>query len=86
MLTAFARSIIGGDGKPRFPDAVYEPKRLSPMRLAGKARVWEDAHSWEAFAEDGSGGPSLYSYSTMNECCRGVVAIGPRFDGEVAAL
>lgn len=42
------------------------------MRLAGKARIWEDAHSWEAAVttKDGKNIWGLMSYSTMTECVK----------------
>lgn len=68
---------------------VVLPESIHAMRLAGKARIWEDAHSWEAWptARDNPdhGLASVYSYSTMTEIVRagGIEWIGK--DGECTA-
>lgn len=54
-------------------EVTVDPEEIYPMRLVGKVRAWEDAHSWEAFARFvRSGNPfcMLYSYSTMTEIVR----------------
>lgn len=87
ILTAYARTIEGPDGTPRFPDAVVLPERVRPMRLVGRVRAWEDAHSWEATATWPDGGTcwSFYSFDTMTACVRAgrVRPVGK--DGEVSA-
>lgn len=87
ILTAYVRSLAGEDGRPRFPDATVDPEDIYPMRLVGKARIYEDAHSWEAYAHSPRGSIcySLLSYSTMSEIVRAgrVLPIGD--DGEVSA-
>jgi hypothetical protein len=37
-------------GPMEVQDLVVKPEAVFAMRLAGKARLWEDAHSWEAVA------------------------------------
>lgn len=80
ILTTYCRGIPGGDGNPRYPDAVCRPEAISAMRLAGKARLWEDAHSWDVLVDHG---PSLMSYASMTEIVKsgGVCPVGK--DGEV---
>lgn len=80
ILTAYARAIPGADGKPRYPGAVCHPERIHAMRLAGKARIWEDAHSWEAYVTNG---PNLMSYASMTEIVKAgrVYPVGK--DGEL---
>jgi hypothetical protein len=68
---------------------VMRPERLHPMRLAGKARIWEDAHSWEGTAESRAGGSPIlhvFSYDSMTEIVKagGVDWVGK--DGECVAL
>lgn len=86
ILTAYVRSIPGGDGSLRYHDAQVLPERIHAMRLVGKARIWEDAHSWEATATWPDGGPAttLYSFDTMTACVKAgsVRPIGK--DGEVS--
>ena len=87
ILTAHVRAMERPDGSPRYPDASVAPEDIHPMRIAGKARVYEDAHSWEAYARwpDGTVCESLMSYDTMTEIVRAgrVLPIGK--DGEVGA-
>lgn len=73
-----------------FPRFVFQvkPEDISAMRLAGKARIWEDAHSWEAWPTYGDGDKgiaSVYSYDSMTEVVRagGIEWIGK--DGECVA-
>jgi len=85
-LTEYMRSIVGKDDQPRFPGVTVAPEDIHPMRLAGAARAWEDAHSWEAHAKFESGvvAKSLYSYNTMTECARAQVLYPVGKDGELS--
>lgn len=60
------------------------PENIHAMRLVGRARAWEDAHSWEAYGTSENGNPiaSVYSYDSMTEIVRagGIEWIGK--DGE----
>lgn len=80
ILTAYARQIPGGDGKPRYPNALCTPECIHQMRLAGKARKYEDAHSWEAFVRNG---PSLMSYASMTEIAKAGKVYPVGEDGDV---
>jgi len=86
ILTAYIRSIPGRDKTTRYPDAQVLPENIHAMRLAGKARRWEDAHSWEATVTwlDGGLATTLYSFDNMTTCVRAgrVYSIGD--DGEVS--
>lgn len=70
-LAAILTAAIRADGAAA--DAEIHPRNIHPMRLVGKARLYEDAHSWEAFVTHvgdpertrGYWSHSLYSYDTM---------------------
>lgn len=85
ILTAYMQAIPGADGKPRFAGYVVNPDDIHPMRLAGLARKYEDAHSWEASATSPRGGPGprFYSYDNMTECVRAGKLHPVGDDGEV---
>ena len=80
ILTTYARTILGADGKPRYPNAVCQPERIHAMRLAGLARKYEDAHSWEAYLDNG---PSLMSYASMTEIVKAGKVYPVGKDGEI---
>ena len=84
ILTAYVRTIPGGDGVPRFPDAAVAPEDVHAMRLAGKARIYKDAHSWEAFARwpNGTVCQSFMSYDSMTKTAGRVLPVGN--DGELS--
>lgn len=85
ILTAHVRTILGGDGKPRFLECAVAPEDIHPMRLAGKARIYEDAHSWEAYARfpDSTVCYSFMSYDTMTAIVRAGRVHPVGNDGEV---
>lgn len=87
-LAAILTAAIRADGAAA--DVEVHPSNIHPMRLVGKARLWEDAHSWEAYVSQ-VGDPeksrgywrhSIYSYATMTEIVKagGIEWIGK--DGE----
>ncbi len=86
ILTAHVRTMEQPDGSQRYPDASVAPEDIRPMRLAGKARVYEDAHSWEAYARwpDGTICESLMSYDTMTAIVRAGRVLPVGKDGEVS--
>lgn len=85
ILTTYVRSIQGSDGAPRYRDVQVLPANIKAMRLVGKARLWEDAHSWEAMATfpDGGIAKTLYSFDTMTACVRAGQVQPIDKDGEV---
>jgi hypothetical protein len=89
-LAAILTAAIRADGAAA--DVEIRPEQISPMRLVGNARIWEDAHSWEAFPTRSGGDQfafyhrhSIYSYNTMTEIVKagGIEWIGK--DGECIA-
>lgn len=79
------QSIQGVDGQ-RYPGVVVKPSDIYPMRLAGKARIWEDAQSWDATATRPDGGfvTTFYSFATMTACVRAGHVLPVGDDGEVS--
>lgn len=72
ILTAQVRALEAGGGGFAFPDASVAPEDIRAMRLVGRARAQEDAHSWEAYARwpDGTVCYSFFSYDNMTACVR----------------
>lgn len=79
LLTAYVQSV--DDANPirqrsgPMPVREVRPERISAMRLVGRSREWEDAHSWKAFPSwvgepESTAGKSLYSYDSMTKCVR----------------
>lgn len=69
-------------------DLVVYAKDISSMRLVGKVRFWEDAHSWEALSTNrhtGNPGMGVYSYDTMSEIVKAGAVEPIGTDGEVVA-
>ncbi len=91
ILTTYVQSLMMPDGyngsRPRYPGAVVLPENIKPMRLAGRARAWEDAHSWDAIATwpDGDHATRFYSFDTMTACVRSKEVHPVGKGGEVSA-
>lgn len=87
ILTTYVRSIEGSDGAPRYPGAEVLPENIFQMRLVGRVRRWEDAHSWEASAtwRGDKVCMMLMSYSTMSEIVKSGRVYPVGNDGEVSA-
>jgi hypothetical protein len=64
------------------------PEEIYAMRLAGKARIWEDAHSWKASAVSGDGETvmmHIFSYDNMTAIVRAGAVDWIGKDGECCA-
>lgn len=70
------------------PVWMVRPEDISAMRLAGKARLYEDAHSWEAWPsrvdDPNARRASLYSYANMTKCVKAGKLYSVGGDGEIS--